>query len=81
MKFDLGIIINKDGKIINHRSIIKVFLNPFFRIFGYAIATYYNKITDKLEGICIIRCMKIFNLNFKYDNDEYYTVVKKRIFI
>lgn len=77
MKFDLGIII-KDGNIINHRSFIKVFLNPFLRIFGYNIVTYYNIFTNKLEGICLRRCERRINFNFKYNNTKY-IVIKKRV--
>lgn len=81
MKFNLGIIINKDGKIINHRSIIKVFLNPFLRIFGYNIATYYNTLTNRLEGTCLKKCERKIDFSFKYDNDIEYTVIKKRVLI
>ena len=55
MNMKLGILL-KDGKIVNHRSFIKVILNPIFRYFGFCIATLYDK---KLKGICFIKCQKI----------------------
>ena len=47
--FNLGIIW-KDGKIINHRSLLKVLCNPIFRFFGWQIISIFadNKIKINL---------------------------------
>ena len=73
-------IVYKDNKIINHRSLLKVLLNPFLRRIGLYIGTLY--IDGQLKGIRLnrgIRTPKIiwsFNYNVDYDY-----IVKKRILI
>ena len=44
-KMKLGILY-KDNKAVNHRSLVKVLLNPILRKFGIQIATNYNEETD-----------------------------------
>lgn len=53
---NLGIIL-KNNKIINHRSLLKVILNPFLRHFGYQIVTVSNEI--KLLHPVLTKCNKI----------------------
>ena len=38
----LGVIVNAEGAPINHRSILKVCVNPILRFFGFCIATNSN---------------------------------------
>lgn len=45
--------IRKNGKIINHRSLFKVVLNPVFRSLGFCIGTPYDLEKDKFCGIFI----------------------------
>ncbi len=39
---ELGIIKNKNGKVIMHRTILKILLNPILRKFGYSIVSHIN---------------------------------------
>ena len=39
MKLHLGIIYNKTGKLINRRSLLKILINPFLRVFGVTLGT------------------------------------------
>ena len=46
-------ILYKDDKIVNHRSLLKVILNPIFRYFGFCITTKCEN--NKLSRIVIIK--------------------------
>lgn len=53
-------IFRRNGKIVNHRSILNVFINPFLRtLFGGCIATEYFPESDSLG-----------NLKWLYVNDR-----------
>ena len=80
-KMFFGIIINNDGKIINHRSIIKVFLNPFLRLVGLQIATNYDKKNNKLLYPVIMRCEKRKEIIFSYELCENCKVIRRRIIL
>lgn len=80
-KLELGIICNKDGKIINHRSIIKVLINPFLRIIGIQIATKYDMDKNILLWLKIMKCRIVKKISFGYDNNEFYIRKKERMFI
>jgi len=80
-KLELGIVYNKQGKIINHRSLLKVVLNPFLRMFGFNIATIIDLHKNKLCKPCLIKCEKTRSINFLYDNDGEYIIETRRILI
>lgn len=80
-KLELGIIYDKAGKIINHRSFVKVIFNPILRIFGVNIATEYDPNKNKLYKPVIIQCRKNKNIDFLYRNDNEYIIKKERMFI
>jgi hypothetical protein len=73
-------IVYKDGKVVSHRSLLKVLLNPILRYFGYQIATVYCAEKDKLKGLKIIKSERILPKWEKY-NYDYDFIVKKRIFL
>ena len=75
----LGIVYKNDN-IINHRSVLKVLLNPFLRYVGLYIGTSY--MDGQLKGIRLNRCIRTQKIiwSFKYDV-EYDYIIKKRIFI
>lgn len=76
----LGIIENK-GKIVNHRSLIKVLFNPFLRIFGIQIGTLYFPDSNKLGYPTISKCNKLTDIKFSFESNEYDKIVKKRMII
>lgn len=81
----LGILYLNDS-VVNHRSILKVLLNPILRIFGFCIATIYNPENDKLENIEIIEQKKEFNIFKNYKNslftcNKFNKIIRKRILI
>jgi len=80
-KFELGIIYNKDRQIVNHRSALKVFLNPFLRILGFHIATKVDLKTQVLLNPILVSCRKKRNITFMYNSDEEYTIEKRRILL
>jgi len=71
-------IVYKDNKIINHRSLLKVLLNPFLRCIGLYIGTLY--MDGQLKGIRLNRGTKTPKIiwSFNYDVDYDY-IIKKRI--
>ena len=74
---ELGIIY-ENNKIINHRSLVNVILNPFLRLFGFNIATICNIENNTLLNPIIISCKKIKNIKFRYDNNSEYRIEKRR---
>lgn len=77
-RYDLGILW-KDGEIINHRSALKVFCNPFLRVIGLCIGTIYNPQDKSLDGIGLMR-VKRLALKFTWKVDwEHDKIEQKRI--
>lgn len=76
---NLGIIYNKDEKIVNHRSLIQVLFNPILRLVGFQIVTKYDPSKNKLLKPAICRCEKQKVLNFhKYNLEKTDKVESKR---
>lgn len=61
-------VVWKDDKIINHRSLLKVLLNPWLRLVGLQIATKFIE-KDNVLGRCILmRCpRRPLVFSFKFD--------------
>lgn len=64
-KLKLGIVY-ENGKVVNHRSLVKVLLNPFLRIFGFCIATNFDMDKQKLYNPVFIKCDRRMELTFGY---------------
>lgn len=81
MNLNLGIILENE-KIKNHRSLLKVLLNPWLRkLFKIQIATLIDVNTQKIINLKICKCKKC-NLEFSFNyplNDDNNTIIKKRI--
>jgi hypothetical protein len=77
MNLTLGILY-KDNKIVNHRSLLKVLINPILRYFGFQIGTPSNLI--KLTGLIkFMKCEKTNNIKWNFNSyNEYDRIVKKR---
>jgi len=79
MDLKLGIIYKND-KIINHRSLLKVILNPFLRCIGIYIGTKCEN--NILKGIRMGRGKRSKKIIWSFIYDvEYDYIIKKRIFI
>lgn len=50
---NLGIVFDNEMNVINHRSLLKVFINPFLRCFGVCIATKFDG--NELGGLTILK--------------------------
>jgi len=72
----LGIIM-KDNRIINHRSLIKVLLNPFLRCFGFCIATKMDqgRLGLPIFSKCDIQFPESYPIPYDYEYDQ---IIKKR---
>jgi len=46
-------IVYKDGFIINHRSLLKIVLNPFLFQFGLYLGTVYDSETNTLKHVTL----------------------------
>jgi len=77
MKLYLGIIY-KDGKIINHRSLLKIVFNPLLRLFGWQIATRFDN--EQLGGVVLMKCPRVWRNSWIFDATDC-VVERKRIFI
>lgn len=59
---NFGIILDKNGHIRSHRSLLKVALNPFLRVVGLQVATNYCFKTGKMLGAVLTTCPPRRNL-------------------
>lgn len=62
--FKLGFFIT-NGRPTNHRTLLKIFLNPYLRLFGYTIASgvNYNIVDHPLNDN--LNIIKINNIKYK----------------
>jgi hypothetical protein len=80
-KLKIGILY-KDDKIVNHRSLLKVLVNPILRYFGYCIGTIYDSSAEQLGGIRIVKVEKLNEIKWDFNNhNEYDVIIKKRLLI
>lgn len=76
----LGFIYNSKGKLINHRPLLKVVVNPFLRPFKRCIASdiYYVDMSVKYKVIeCDYVSFKDGIAGILYPLHDGYSVVKK----
>lgn len=75
----LGLVYDLNNNLQNHRSLLKILLNPWLRTIGWHIATSYNKITRKMGLIVINRCpKKKLEFSFSYDMTNLKLIKKRR---
>ena len=73
-------ILYKDGKIVNHRSLLKVLVNPVLRYFGYHIGSICKE--NKIKGIKLQKCRKVNKIKWDFKSyNEHDSIIKKRILI
>jgi hypothetical protein len=78
-KLKLGILY-KNNEVVNHRSLLKVLINPILRYFGYCIGTKY--INSQLGSICIAKQNRSHKIKWDFNNhNDYDFIIKKRIII
>ena len=77
-KLNLGVFSYK-GKLTNHRSLLKVILNPLLRFVGFYIGTITNN--NKIVGLGLRRCKRHKKINYTSPTDinEYDDVKRIRI--
>ena len=78
----LGIII-KNGAVVNHRSLLKVLFNPLLRVFGFYIASNFEK-NDFLhykfyKGPIHLNLFKNIYLSWFTCNEYDEVIIKRRI--
>jgi hypothetical protein len=73
-------ILYKGTDIVNHRSLLKVLLNPVLRYFGFCIATKCND--NKLGKICLVKQLRAKKIKWDFNNcNDYDYILKKRLLI
>jgi hypothetical protein len=78
-KIKLGILY-KDNKIVNHRSLLKVLINPILRYFGLCIGTKIKN--EKIGGIILFKQKRSKNIKWNLNNhNEFDLLIKKRLII
>jgi len=69
----------KEGKVVNHRSLLKVLINPILRRFGYYIGSIC--VDNKIGGMKLNKGQKVDRIKYDFksynDHDE---AVRKRMF-
>ena len=71
-------VLYKDGKVVNHRSFLKVVINPILRYFGFCIATKYKN--GSLGGLQLIKQKRNSFIKWDFNNhNDFDLIVKKRI--
>ena len=78
---NLGIVYNEKGKIVNHRSLIKVLFNPFLRLIGLQIGTIFKPKEQKLQHPKLMRTGRQRKLMFDYKLQKGWVIKKERTFI
>jgi hypothetical protein len=74
MNLYLGIVW-KDDKIINHRSLIKILLNPFLRLVGLQIVSICNG--KEIIRTVLMKCSRQ-RLKFSFNDDFLDCIIEKR---
>lgn len=70
-------ILYKNGQLVNHRSLLKVLINPILRYFGFCIGTVYKN--EKLCGIRLIKQEGTNKIEWDFDNhNDFDYIIKKR---
>lgn len=77
-RLTLGILY-KDNKIVNHRSLLKVLVNPLLRSIGLCIGSEFEN--NKIKKMVLFKTQPT---KLKYDfnsYNEYDKIIKKRIIL
>lgn len=78
-EWHLGIIA-KDGKIVNHRSVLTVFLNPILTKIGIVISTKVRNQVFLERGIHIGVCWPTLRETWEKDyGDDYDHIIRERL--
>ena len=73
-------VLYKDGKIVNHRSLLKVLVNPILRRFGYYIGSIC--IDNEIKGIKLQKGQKVDKIKWDFKSyNDHDIVVKERMII
>lgn len=72
-------IVYKNGKVINHRSLVKVILNPVLRRFNCYIGSVFEG--NDIKGIKLQKGQKTNKIvwSFRYDTEYDYIIKKRRL--
>lgn len=72
-------VLYKNNNIVNHRSLLKVVLNPIFRYFGLCIGSKFNN--DKFIKYEIFKCERVSYIKYTLETNEYDKIIKYRTII
>jgi len=73
-------VLYKNSKIVNHRSLLKVILNPIFRYFGLCIGSKFNN-NNQFIKYQIFRCKRVRYIKYTLETNDYDKIVKYRTII
>lgn len=68
-------ILYKNDKIVNHRSLLKILINPILRYFGYYIASIFDG--NKFCGLKIYKGQKTTSIEYDLTSCNDYDFIKK----
>ncbi len=72
-------VLYKDDVIVNHRSLLKVLLNPILRYFGLCIGSHFDN--DRFTGYEVFQCNPTKSIKYTMDTNDYDRIRKYRTII
>lgn len=79
-KLYLGFVLDKENNPINHRSILKIILNPLLSLFGIAIATLAEENLNKSKIVIIqVKKVKFKNIIKRIKSSIFYEINDNKI--
>lgn len=70
-------ILYKDDKVVNHRSLLKVLINPILRYFGYYIGSVCED--NQIKGMKLERGQKVNKIKWDFNSyNDHDSILKKR---
>lgn len=71
---NLGLLY-KDNRLVNHRSLFKILLNPILRSIGYQFGSVIEN--NEVIKIKLVKCLKQ-KIKFNFKHNDFDTIIKKR---
>lgn len=69
-------VLYKNNEIVNHRSLLKVILNPIFRYFGVCLGTNYNN--GQLGWYSFMKCQRQETIKWDMNNHNDFDHLEKK---
>jgi hypothetical protein len=72
-------ILYKDNKVVNHRSLFKVILNPILKYYGYCIGSKFDN--NEFKGYKIFKQKPSKKITYSLKTNDYDIIKRKRMIL